>query len=429
MIEGANLKENPYYQEKKQLSDRGSRLNSNNPNYSSNQGLNLTSRSIKSPISSGGGDLPPRGTGSRIGRAGERRRGIPRTEEERQLRHFGDGGVTYGKRNIAGLYQIYTTLGYKRGMINLYYSPNGTGNRTFRSSSPILRESVTTDNSVIPTLNVRNFRDSSGTLNPESGETITQSERSSSFSIISNNNTVESPMRSSQGPQLGKAIFRSGIDNSYYLGNNGGNGGNGGNGDFPWAEVILTIRIRMSDSSISATEVAPLGNNTGQMMNFTSASGSDGAQHTEALTDAYLGDYEPKVRELEQLIKSKAGATVVKRSTDYIDNNNGQNGNVDLQDMYEWQSLHRWKSGFSGDIVMIKGYFTSRARLTELNSIPRYSALINSFQGSDDLEWGISYPKQRITDPITIQDIERTNASLLPNNINSHSGQVHPQIL
>ncbi|GAI54759.1 unnamed protein product, partial [marine sediment metagenome] len=36
-----------------------------------------------------GGELPPRGTGLETGRAGERRAGAPRTEEERRIRHLG----------------------------------------------------------------------------------------------------------------------------------------------------------------------------------------------------------------------------------------------------------------------------------------------------------------------------------------------------
>ena len=116
---------------------------------SSKRVSNRTSRYPNNAISTGGEDLLPRGTGLKTGRAGERRRGILRTEEERRKRHFGDSGVVNGGRNAAGLYQIYTTLGYKRGIINPYYSPNGPADRAFRSGSPILQESVTTDNSMI----------------------------------------------------------------------------------------------------------------------------------------------------------------------------------------------------------------------------------------------------------------------------------------
>ena len=43
-----------------------------------------------------GQELPPRGTGLITGRAGERRGGKPRTEEERRERHFGGSEISVG---------------------------------------------------------------------------------------------------------------------------------------------------------------------------------------------------------------------------------------------------------------------------------------------------------------------------------------------
>jgi len=51
---------------------------------------------ILRPALTYGQELPPRGTGLITGRAGERRGGKPRTEEERRERHFGGSEISVG---------------------------------------------------------------------------------------------------------------------------------------------------------------------------------------------------------------------------------------------------------------------------------------------------------------------------------------------
>jgi len=51
---------------------------------------------ILRPALTYGQELPPRGTGLTTGRAGPRRGGEPRTEEERKERHFGGSEISVG---------------------------------------------------------------------------------------------------------------------------------------------------------------------------------------------------------------------------------------------------------------------------------------------------------------------------------------------